>query len=190
MWLWIIGSSLSSAIIAYTTFSSAIEVPIVSKYLGGNIFQISSYVSKLTTLYAPWLPKMMAEHAGTCTATLLRVGSVALIVIAGIAILALVCLVLHFYFSIRKRRLARSFGIAGFGLALIVPAVMFAAVWFVGVQMTNGPVHIEVVAVPLGPKLQLAFSALGLVCTLLGTRRSETAVFATSDSTTSKPSTA
>ena len=170
---WWVGSLMAAAVVLCTTFSQVIRVPIVSNFVGGSIFEISGYVGDLTRLYAPWLSKMMAEHAGSSTATLLHVGSAALIVLEGVAILALICLLLHAYYTIRMSGSARAFGVAGFVLAMLVPVSMFAVVWFVGTQMTSNLIQLNVVEVPTGPRLQLAAAIAGLVCAANGVRKKQ-----------------
>jgi hypothetical protein len=168
---WVIGSFITTIVLIYTTFSNVIEVPIVSSYVGGTIFEVTRYISGLSTLYSPWLSKMMAESAGTSTAQLLRVGSLALVILEVIAIAAIVSLILHFILSLkRKTKPARTFGILGFTLALAVPVLMFAVVRFVGWQMTNTLIALNVLSVPSGPRIQMVAAILGCACVLLAAR--------------------
>lgn len=168
---WITGSFIATFVLIYTTFASVIQVPIVSNFVGGNIFDVARYVGGLSTLYAPWLPKMMAESAGASTARLLRAGSVGLAALEVVAIGALVCLALHLFLALaRKTKPARVFGLLGFTLGLVVPVAMFAVVRVVAWQMTNDHVALDVLSVPAGPRIQLVAAAVGCVCVLRATK--------------------
>lgn len=173
---WIIGSLISTIVLIYTTFATVIQVPVVSNYVGGNIFEVAKYVGGLTTLYAPWLPKMMAESAGVSTAKLLQVGSVVLVISEVIAVSALVFLTLHLVLALaRKIRPARVFGLLGFTLGLVVPVLMFTVVRVVAGQMANDRVVLDVLSVPTGPKLQLVAAIAGCACVLLATKNAANA---------------
>src|SRR6266568_3996452 len=139
----VIGSFIATAVFLYTSFPKVLEVPVVSNYVAGTIFEITKYVGTLTPLYAPWLSKMMAESTGASTATLLRVGSVALVGLEVVALAALVSLVLHLVLAIQgKAKPARLFGLLGYILALVVPAMMFIIASLVSWQMTNSQVSL------------------------------------------------
>jgi len=173
---WVGGSFIATVVLVCTTFVNVIEVPVVSNYVGGTIFQITGYVHGLTTLYAPWLSKMMDESAGTSTATLLRVGSVVLVVLELVAIATLVLLALHLIYAAKgKVRPARLFGLLGYVLALVVPSLMFVVVRFVSWQMANERVELSVLSVPAGPRIQLVAAVAGFIFVLLATGKSEAA---------------
>jgi hypothetical protein len=169
---WLLGSFLASIVLISTTLSKVIVVPVVSDYVGGTIFEIAGYVGGLTTLYAPWLPKMMAESAGVGTANLLHLGSPALVCLEAIAIAAVLLAALSLLFGVQhKRQVARIAGVIGFALALVVPVVMFAVAAFVNWQMANQLVAVNVLSVPLGPKIQVLAALTGAVSVLLATRQ-------------------
>ena len=162
------GCLLSSAVITYTTFSKVVQVPVVSNFVGANIFQVTGYIGNLTRLYAPWLPKMMSESTGTRTALLLKVGTVALTALEIIAVLALLLQALFLVFILtRKGHLTRLLGCTGYALALTVPIAMLAAVKIVADQMTGPNLSLEVLALPLAPKVQIAAALAGLGCAWL-----------------------
>jgi|GEM_PF-3304478 hypothetical protein len=173
---WVVGSFLATIVVICTTFAKVIEVPIVSNYVGGTIFDVGGYVGGLATQYAPWLPKMMSESAGVSTARLLRVGSVALVCLEAISIAALISLVLHLIFALtRISKPARIFGILGFTLGLVVPILMFGVVAIVTWQMTNNLVSLNVLSVPAGPRIQLIAAIVGGACAIMGTKSPKSA---------------
>ncbi|MGV8083116.1 MAG: hypothetical protein AB2L09_05725 [Coriobacteriia bacterium] len=168
---WLLGSLGTAAVVFFTTFQSLISVPVVSSYIGGNIFGIATYVRGLATQYSPWLDKMMNASTGAKTAKLLTYGSVGLTVLEVVAMVALVALLLHFVLAFtNKRRLSRAFGLTGFVLALAIPLVMIAVVRFVAWQMTNSLVAIDVLTLTYAPIVQLAAAVLGGVFVVLATR--------------------
>jgi hypothetical protein len=170
---WAIGSFVATIVLIYTTFCNVIEVSIVSNYVGGTIFDIAGYIGGLATQYAPWLPKMMAESAGTSTARLLRVGSVVLVILEVVAITMLLFLALHLILTLkRKTKPARVFGVLGFALGLVIPILMFAVVKVITWQMTNEMVSLKVLSVPLGPRIQIVAAFFGCVCAVLTTEKS------------------
>lgn len=166
------GCLLSSAVITYTTFSKVVQVPVVSNYVGANIFQVAGYIGNLARLYAPWLSKMMAESAGTRTALLLKVGSVALTALEIIAVLALLLQALFLVSTLLTHgHRTRLLGYTGYALALAVPLAMLAAVQIVAYQMTGPNLSIEVLALPLAPKIQIFAALAGFGCAWLAGRK-------------------
>jgi len=168
---WLIGSVIASAVVAYTTFQKVLTVPVVSSYVGGDLFGITGFVSALAAQYSPWLDKMMNGPTGASTAQLLGVGSIALVVLEAIAIAALVALAAHLVSGVaRKTKPARTFGLIGFALALVVPIALLVVVKFVAYQMTNDLVAIDVLALTAAPVAQTIAAIFGGVCVVLGTR--------------------
>lgn len=171
---WLIGSVIASAVVAYTTFQKVLTVPVVSSYVGGDLFGITGFVGSLATQYSPWLDKMMNGPTGASTAQLLSVGSIALIVLEVIAIAALVALAAHLVSGIaRKTKPSRTFGLIGFALALVVPIALLVVVQFVAYQMTNDLVAIDVLALTPAPVAQAVAAVLGGVFVVLGTKTRE-----------------
>lgn len=169
---WLVGSLIASGVVAYTTFQKIVTVPVVSGYVGGDLFEITKYVSGLSTQFSPWLDQMMNEATGATTATLLTVGSKALVVAEVIAIAALLALAIHLVSAFMRRgSLARRFGLWGFSLALVVPVVFVGVVQFVAWQMSNALTSIDVLDLTAAPVAQAAAAILGLVCVVMATRR-------------------
>lgn len=170
--LWNILSIVALAVLCVTTFQPVIMATIVHPDLGGNIFSITSYVSGLTSMYAPWLSQMMSEGTGERTSMLLQVGTVLLYLLCIVAVAAIVAAAASIVLNaFGKRRAGRITGIIGFALGLLVPIACIAIVQVVQLEMTSDLISITVLSVGEACYVQIAACVVGIVGTVLATHR-------------------